>query len=59
MSDPTSLTACVCTYKRYDILGECLAALLKQNLGSAKYKILVVDNSPNKDDAIAFRDKLG
>ena len=58
MSDPTSLTACVCTYKRYDILGDCLTALLKQKLRNVKYEILVVDNSPNKDDAIAFKDKF-
>ena len=58
MNIPTSLTACVCTYQRYDILHECLAALLKQKLADARYEILVVDNSPNEIEAISFRDRF-
>jgi glycosyltransferase involved in cell wall biosynthesis len=58
MTDPNSITACVCTYQRYDILGDCLSALLKQKLGNARYEILVVDNSPNEGEAIGFRDQF-
>jgi glycosyltransferase involved in cell wall biosynthesis len=58
MTRPASLTACVCTYQRYDILGECLNALLKQSPGNTKYAILVVDNSPNESEAKAFGQKF-
>jgi glycosyltransferase involved in cell wall biosynthesis len=54
MTEPTSLTACVCTYERYDILGDCLAALLKQSPGDTRYEILVIDNSPSESDAKNF-----
>ena len=55
---PKSLTACVCTYQRYDILGDCLDALLKQSTVNTDYSILVVDNSPNESDAKAFRQRF-
>ncbi len=58
MTIPTSLTACVCTYQRYDILGDCLTALLNQSPANIKYEILVVDNSPNESEAIAFTQKF-
>ena len=39
------LTVAVCTYRRFDWLGDCLASLNNQTLDKSKYRILVVDNS--------------
>lgn len=47
----SAITACVCTYDRYDVLEKCLRALARQTLDPSQYRILVVDNSPDHDKA--------
>lgn len=41
------LTAVICTYDRYDILGDAIRALTRQTLPMVEYEILVIDNSPS------------
>jgi len=52
-----SITACICTYNRYDLLGKCIQSLQAQSLDNNKYKILVMDNSPDKDVAKLEKEK--
>jgi len=53
MSRPR-ITACICTYNRYDVLPKAIESLLAQTLPRDQYRIIVVDNSPNQEDAEAF-----
>jgi glucosyl-dolichyl phosphate glucuronosyltransferase len=41
------LTAVVCTYDRYDVLADAIAALARQDLPADEVEILVIDNSPD------------
>ena len=41
------VTAAICTYQRYDMLGDAIASLLRQSMPPECYRIVVVDNSPN------------
>jgi GT2 family glycosyltransferase len=49
---------CVCTYERYELLGNALASLAAQTLPVEDYEIMVVDNSPDHDRAEAFGNGL-
>lgn len=48
------LSVIVCTYDRYDVLPDALAALLEQDCIPGFMEILVVDNSPNQAGAVDF-----
>ena len=52
------LTVAVCTYRRFDRLGDCLESLDSQTLEKSRYRILVVDNSL-LEESRSFRDSLG
>ncbi len=52
------LTIAVCTYQRFNWLRKCLDSLEKQSLDKSLYKILVVDNSQQKE-SYEIRDSLG
>lgn len=41
------LSVVICTYDRYDLLSEALAALAAQTMAPDDFEILVVDNSPD------------
>jgi GT2 family glycosyltransferase len=41
------ISAIICTYQRYEILREVLAALIAQDLPESDYRIIVIDNSPD------------
>ncbi len=51
------ITACICTYKRYDLLPLAIQSLIDQNLPKDKYKIMIVDNSPHLEKADEFGKK--
>src|ERR1700722_744082 len=42
------IRAIVCTYNRYDVLGDALASLNEQSLDRSDYEVIVVDNSSEK-----------
>ena len=48
------VTAAVCTFNRYAMLADCLAALGEQSLPADQYQVLVVDNSPDRERAQSF-----
>ena len=41
------ISAVICTYRRYEVLGEVLSSVLAQDVGAGRYEIVVVDNSPD------------
>lgn len=52
------ITVCVCTYERYDLIGNALNSLYEQQLPTDDFEIMVVDNSPDHDRAEAFGNAL-
>jgi glycosyltransferase involved in cell wall biosynthesis len=48
------ITACICTYNRYDTLSKALQSVVDQSLDRSLYRIMVVDNSPDHARAEAF-----
>jgi glycosyltransferase involved in cell wall biosynthesis len=51
------ITACICTYNRYDYLPEAIASLQRQTLNRDLFDVIVVDNSPPSDSQKAFRSR--
>jgi len=45
------LTAAICTYERYNILPKAIAALLAQNIKPGELEIVIIDNSPTRNEA--------
>lgn len=41
------VTACVCTYDRYDLLPSAIESLTRQTSSHEKFEIVIVDNSPD------------
>lgn len=54
LAPPQRLTAIICTYERYKILPDAIAALLAQTLPPGDLEILIIDNSPNQATARLF-----
>lgn len=48
------ISACICTYNRYDMLPAAIDSLMAQDLSSDTYQIIVVDNSPDTESAERF-----
>ncbi len=48
------ITAVICTHNRYDLLPTAIKSATAQNLPVAQYRILVVDNSSDRERAAAF-----
>ena len=48
------ITVALCTYDRYSYLADALAGLARQTLAPGDYRILVVDNSPDRATAEDF-----
>ena len=55
-SDPV-ITAAIYTYNRYDVLPKAIDSLLPQTLPKGRYRIFVVDNSPDADKAAEWQKK--
>lgn len=51
------ISACICTYDRYDLLPKAVDSLLNQSLEKELYKIIIVDNSPDLEKAQNFSKK--
>jgi glycosyltransferase involved in cell wall biosynthesis len=51
------ITASICTYDRYDLLPQTIDSLLIQNLPPDRYRILVIDNSPDHARAREYGSK--
>lgn len=45
------ITACICTYNRYDLLPKAIDSLINQNIDESLYRIVIVDNSPRNEKA--------
>jgi len=41
------ISAVICTYNRYDLLGDAIFSLAAQDYPKSEYEILVIDNSPD------------
>jgi glycosyltransferase involved in cell wall biosynthesis len=55
MSDSSPLiTICICTYDRYDVLPKAIESAARQALPMNRYRILVIDNSPDVEGAYSF-----
>ncbi len=52
------ITVAVCTYRRFDWLKTCLEELKKQTISQDQYTLLVIDNSLQPEESLAFRDSL-
>lgn len=48
------IAAVICSYERYDLLERAIASCIAQDLSPEDYEIIVVDNSPNRDQAHHF-----
>lgn len=53
------ITAAVCTYNRYDLLGKAVDSLLRQSLPRSSYQVMVIDNSPDLARAEAEKARYG
>ncbi len=53
------LSAVICTYDRYQILGGAIQSLLAQSLPPGELEIIVIDNSPDQNAAAAFGARYG
>lgn len=53
---PLLVSVVVPTYRRPELLGHCLAALLSQRMDPARYEIIVVDDGPDDDTRQAVSD---
>lgn len=49
-----ALSAVICTYDRYPLLGDAIEPLLRQETGDDAIEIIVVDNSPDHETATEF-----
>jgi glucosyl-dolichyl phosphate glucuronosyltransferase len=49
-----AITISICTYDRYDVLPKAIESAARQTLSRDRYKIMVIDNSPDHDRARAF-----
>ena len=49
------IAAVICTYNRYDVLPKAIHSLTEQTLATEKYRIMVVDNSPDREYAEKIR----
>jgi glycosyltransferase involved in cell wall biosynthesis len=50
----TALTAVICTYNRYDVLGDAIASLEAQSIDPDALEILIVDNSADAQSQAAY-----
>lgn len=51
------ISACICTYNRYDLLEQCIESLTRQTLEASKFSILIMDNSPDAEKAMVEKKK--
>ncbi len=49
------IAAVICTYNRYDVLPKAIGKLTEQTLAAEKYRIMVIDNSPDREYAEKVR----
>jgi glycosyltransferase involved in cell wall biosynthesis len=48
------ISAAICTYNRYDMLGSAIESLTRQSLPADAFEIIVVDNSPDHEQSAEF-----
>jgi glycosyltransferase involved in cell wall biosynthesis len=53
-----SIALSICTYSRYDLLPKAIASAVSQTLPAANFEIIIVDNSPDHDNAEAYGNTL-
>jgi glycosyltransferase involved in cell wall biosynthesis len=47
------IAVCICTYDRYDLLPKAIESVCLQSLNRSKYRVMVIDNSPDPEKAEA------
>lgn len=52
-----AISAVICTYDRYDLLPKAIASLTQQGLPADAFEIVVVDNSPDHEQAARFAER--
>lgn len=52
------LSVVVCTYDRYAVLPDAIQSLLRQQLDAGHLETIVVDNSPDQENAGRFRERF-
>jgi len=52
------ISVAICTYRRFELLIDCLECIKKQTLPSNQFELLVIDNSLQPEKSKAFRDSL-
>ncbi|MFK7752088.1 MAG: glycosyltransferase family 2 protein [Sedimentitalea sp.] len=57
MTAPVKISAIICTYNRYDLLGSAIDSCLAQSMDQGDFDVIVVDNSPDAAGAKAFAAK--
>lgn len=48
MTEPFDIAVCICTYDRYDLLPKAIESALSQQYDHGRWRVLVVDNSPDE-----------
>jgi glycosyltransferase involved in cell wall biosynthesis len=49
-----SITICICTFDRYDLLPKAIESALTQSIDPSEFRVMVVDNSPDHKKAREF-----
>ena len=52
------ISVAVCTYRRFDLLCDCLECIKNQTLPLYHFEIIVIDNSLQPEQSMNFRDSL-
>lgn len=52
------ISVAICTYDRYELLGEALRSLAEQTVGPDAFEIIVVDNTPSAERSAAEQARL-
>jgi len=52
------ISVAICTYRRFELLLDCLECIKKQTLPTDQFELLVIDNSLQPEKSRAFRDSL-
>lgn len=59
VASSAAITVAICTFNRHHLLRECIEALLAQRINRDLFRILIVDNSPDKGRAESFYEDVG
>jgi len=58
VNQPPAITVVICTHNRYDVLAKAITSAAEQDISPERYRILVIDNSPDAERAKAFSSRF-